>query len=145
MLTTATLLLALVSGVLELRVQIGPPMTTLRAGDTSRAVTLLGRAAKPGTMRRERRPELGPHQLVIVVVDEAGTQLDWRSIADPRVVRVESADASGRLSGQVITNPSAEFTLRVPDIPGAARVRIFQTITGDDGFALAAVGEVRLR
>jgi hypothetical protein len=142
----AWLWLSLASGILELRIQLAAPVATQRAADVTRTVTVLELSSKPGTLRRERRPELGADQLVIVVLDRDGEQIDWRSIADPRMRRVETADAAGALTGQVIVDPSAPFTLRVPDLPAAARIRLYRTETTDDGgYALAYVAELPLR
>jgi hypothetical protein len=138
------LLLSLTAGVIELRVHVSAPVTALRAGDSTRRITLLKKAIKSGTMRRERRPELGPHQLVLVTVDRDGAQLDWRAIADPRVVRVETADADGFLSGQLVTLDSSEFTVRIPFVPGAEHLQIYATHANESGFGLTMVGEVAL-
>lgn len=138
------LLLSFASGVIELRIQVSEAATAQRLGDGSSQVSLLSSASRPGVMRRERRPELGPHQLVLVVVDRDGRQLDWRVVTDPRVVRFESADATGHLSGEVIRDTSAPFTLRIPDIPGATQVRIYQTEPADSGYSLSIVGTLEL-
>lgn len=148
-LAAIVILLVLVSpaaaaGILELRVAISSPSSGQRADQPARAITLRHQAAHPGTLRRERRPELGPDRLVILVLDGNGAQLDWRSIADPRIVRIEAADANGLLSGQRVIDSTAEFTLRIPDLPGAARVVIYSTETTDTGYALAQLGEFAL-
>jgi hypothetical protein len=132
------------SGILELRIELTPSASAQRTGSGSRIVALRSRSVRPGTLRRERRPELGPDQLVIAVFDGNGTQIDWRTMADPRVVRIEAPDANGLLTGQRIVEDSLSFTLRIPDLPGAARVRLYNTEATETGYTLALIGEVGL-
>jgi hypothetical protein len=121
-------------GVLELRI----PLSPVSAPSSSRALRIVSQRALPGALRRDRRPVLSADHLLAVVVDAQGHELDWRIAADPRVVRVESADGEGRLSGTTISRPDAALVLRIPDLPGAATVRIYQA-------DLTPIGELTLR
>lgn len=144
MIGVVALLLALASGVIELRVQVSAPVAGLRSGDAGARVAVLRTTRRPGTMRRERRPELGPHQLILVTFDRDGRQLDWRSMPDPRIFRAETADLNGFLSGEVFTLDTSEFSVRIPDVPGATSLKIYATEPNDSGFGLAMVGVVEL-
>jgi hypothetical protein len=121
-------------GVLELRA----PLLPVSSSSSSRSLRIVSQRALPGTLRRERRPELSADRLLAVTVDAQGHELDWRIVVDPRVVRVESSDAEGLLSGTTLSRPDAELVFKIPDLPGAATVRIYQA-------DLTLIGELVLR
>lgn len=131
-------------GVIELRTHLLQSAASSRQ-TSDRSLALVSRKAMPGVLRRERRPELGPSHLVIVVLGQQGEELDWRIVADPRVGRVEWTGADGHLTGQVITNANAALRIVIPDLPGAVRVRIYQPSASEDGNQLTSLGELALQ
>ena len=56
---------------------------------------------------------------MVTAVDAAGNVLDWRVVPDPRVVRSEHPDATGVLSGTVLTLTEADL-----QVPIAANAQI---------------------
>jgi hypothetical protein len=71
----------------------------------------------PSPPAPERDPQLAADRLVVVAVNAAGEPIDWRIVADPRTVRAEAPDATGRLSGRTLVHPDGE--LRVALTAGA--------------------------
>ena len=111
----------------ELRLQWTAP----RAGAADAAsrppgtFKLLGQTRFSGAPRRERQPEPSANDLVIVVQDSSGRDLDWRIVPNPRLVRSETPDRDGLLSGRIIERDEVEMLVYIPDIPGADRIQIF--------------------
>lgn len=129
-------------GVIELRARWSEVASAQAAG--AEPITILSRRDRPGTLRRERRPELSSDRLVVVVVDRQQVELDWRMIANPRIIRAEVPGADGHFTGEVITNTSADLLFTVPDLPGAVAVRIYQPEATATGYVLNLVAEFPL-
>src|SRR5262245_22813094 len=107
---------AAVEGVLALRVRWSA--ATSASGPAS-PLSLIEQAVRSGRPRRERRPELAPDRLVVVLEDGGGRELDFTLVADPRVVRAERPGPDGAWTGSVHERSDAELFVTVPDIPGA--------------------------
>lgn len=75
---------------------------------------------------RERDPQLAADRLVVVAVDAAGTSIDWRIVPDPRIVRAETPDATGLLSGTVLMYPDVELRVALTASPDTRELRVYQ-------------------
>jgi hypothetical protein len=129
-------------GVLDLRVRW---VATVRPqGGATSTFRLLDRRRESGRLRRERRPELGPDRLVIVSLDAAGRELDWRITRNPRTLRAEVPTETGELTGRVLESDAADFSIAVPDIPGIASVRVYQPRWSGSEYTLEPLGELRI-
>lgn len=132
-------------GVIEIRAE-WPPAASVAQG--IRSTPTIGRIvslrARTGTMRRERRPELSADRLVVVVLDQHGAELDWRLVVNPSVVRAEWAGADGQFVAGTAPAIASELWLTIPDLPGAASLRIYEPRAGDAGFTLALAAELAL-
>ena len=73
----------------------------------------------------ERDPQISDDSLVVVAVDAAGATLDWQIIADPRVIRAESPDADGLLSGQRLVARTAEVRAVLNGGDRTARILVY--------------------
>lgn len=130
-------------GVLELRARWSPVSAQQRAQQVRDSFVLLDQRAQAGTLRRERRPELSADRLVVISVDSAGRELDWRLVINPRLVRAEVPGPDGRLSGGTFESP-ADLQFAIPDLPQIESVDIYQPVWTADGYVLSPLGTVRL-
>jgi hypothetical protein len=85
----------------------------------------------------------GPDTLVVVGEDEQGRELSWRVIADPRLVRAESATAPV-LDGTRLLYLDSDLLFALPDIEGTARIRVYKPRTRDGRVVLDALGTVAI-
>jgi len=79
----------------------------------------------PGAVPQQRALEMADDRLLVLAVDAAGQIRFWSVIANPRLIRAEFPDASGRLSGRVIERPDAELLVDLPADPAIREVRIY--------------------
>ena len=130
----------------ELRIHWTAPRAATQGASTSspNSFKLLGQVRFSGAPRRERQPEPSANDLVIVVQDSSGNDLDWRIIPNPRLIRSETPDRSGLLSGQLIERDEVELLVYVPDIAGAERIQIFSPVWNGREFALDPLGQVTI-
>jgi len=130
----------------ELRIQWTIPRAQT-AGTRTRSpgsFTLLGQARFTGAPRRERQPEPSANDLVVVVQDSEGRDLDWRIVPNPRLIRLETPDQDGRLSGRTIERDEVEMLLYIPDIPGADRLQIFSPVWNGKDYTLDPLGQLTI-
>src|SRR6185503_789505 len=106
------------------------------------AFTLIRQRTSNGGLRRERQPELSADQIVVVVQNAAGRELDWRLAPNTRIVRAEAPGADGRLAGQVMERPSAELLVTIPDVPGADRIRLYRPVWTGKEYTLEPLADV---
>ena len=91
---------------------------------------------------RERDPQIGPDEVVIVAVDAQGQEIAWQHLKDPRIVRSEQAGPGGLLSGQVFYRTETELVVRVPDDVAAVALRVYEVQWDGREFLLRGVGPV---
>lgn len=132
--------------VLELRVHWAGSTV---AGQTAGAalpppLALVEQKFSSGFLRRERRPQLSPDMLVIVVRASDGRELDWRTAPNPRVLRAETPGPDGRLSGQFFERQEAELFIAIPRLVEASALRVYQPRWTGTEYALDVVGDVAL-
>lgn len=94
---------------------------------------------------RDRDPQLAPDRLLVMAVDRAGKTIDLRIVADPRVVRAETADSTGLLSGTVLTYPEAELRFATAASADIHELRIYQPRWTGDGWVLDPIAASRVR
>jgi hypothetical protein len=98
-----------------------------------------------GPLPRQRMPELSPEQILVVIIDEQEQPKDWILIPDPRILRAESPDPNGELSGQVIYRPSAEFLVPISRDLLPATLKFYQPRWTGKAFAIYLLGAVALQ
>lgn len=109
-----------------------------------RMLALLEQRVVPGSLRRERFPQLSYDRLVVVVQDAAGRELDWRLVPNPGIVRADAPGPDGRLQGGTIEVDGVELSIAIPDVAGADRVYIFRPRWTGAEYLLDPFGQVRL-
>jgi hypothetical protein len=88
------------------------------------ALRLLTQRTSGGRVPQQRVLEMADDRLLVLGVDAAGEIRFWSVIPNPRLIRAEFPDASGRLSGRVIER-DAELLVDLPSDPAIREVRIF--------------------
>ena len=91
----------------------------------------------------DSRPQVTPQILVVVTVDRAGVERDWRIVQDPRVVRSES-DSLGALRGETLYYLDTELLLVVPALPDGARLQLYKVFSRDGVAMLDPFGRIDL-
>jgi hypothetical protein len=97
-----------------------------------------------GRLRRERNPQLSDQSLVLIVRDADGRNLSWHIAPNPWIVRAETPDPTGRLTGRILDQREQAASFTVPDIQGARRVTLYQPRWSDGQYVLDAIGDVML-
>jgi len=103
---------------------------TWRATRATPAMRLRTQRQNPGPVPQQRVLELADDRLLVLAVDAAGEIRFWSVIANPRLIRAEFPDASGRLSGRVIER-DAELLIDIPADPAIREVRVYTPQAGD--------------
>lgn len=94
---------------------------------------------------RERNPQIGPDDIVVVALDAQGNEVSWQRMRDPRILRAEIPDATGRLSGQTLYRTDAELTITVPDDVMAVSLDVYEPVASGGTLALRSLARVALR
>ena len=95
-------------------------------------------------MPRDRNPELAADRIVVVSVDAVGREVDWRIVADPRIIRAEFPDEQGRLSGRTLRYSEASLLIDIPDDPAIVSLRVYEPRPADGEFLLQLIASVTL-
>jgi len=89
--------------------------------------------------------KVSPNKWIVAGIGGQGELRHWALIADPLVLRAESPDPDGLLSGQVLQREQAEFLVSVPDDPLIRQLRLFRPKWTGLEYELELMGEVPLR
>ncbi len=108
-------------------------------------IQALSQKISPGNLPRERNPELSEDLLLIVAVDAGGEEIYRASRPDPRLLRAETTDESGKLAVRKLYRESVDFWVAVPDDPPPDKILFFHPEWTGSVFNLVPVGEVKLR
>jgi hypothetical protein len=95
-----------------------------------------------GPLPKARSAELTEDHLVVLGLDARGEELGRVALIDPRIIRAEWADEEGRLTGLVLTHPSADFTVVFPAALEIAAIRVLVPKWTGNGFAFQTLGEI---
>lgn len=98
-----------------------------------------------GAIPRERNPQLSEDHIVIFALDAQGRELAKVAMIDPRLVRAEYEDPSGKLVKQILYRRSAEFTVSLPHLPQLKSLKIYQANWTGSEITLELIGETELR
>lgn len=95
------------------------------------------------SVRTERSPQVSSTSLIIVSHDGSGRELDWRIVADPRLVRSEGGTGTV-LTGEHLYYLDAHLRLVIPDLPGLTRLSIYRVRSQGAATLLDIVGSIEL-
>ena len=133
------------SGAQEIRIHWFVKDPRVAAQAVADSLTVVDRQPVLGAVARERRPELAPDKLVVVLLDAGDREVDWRIIPDPRVIRGEFADADGKMNGQQLRRVETDFLVAIPDLPSITRLALYQPRWTGREFMLDLIGTVDLQ
>jgi hypothetical protein len=130
--------------VLQLRLRWYTAEPTANPARTANRFELLAAESVPGSLRRDRAPQVSSTSLVAVSLDGGGRELDWRTLTDPRVVRAE-ASGGGQLTGERLYYLEIDVLLQVPDLRQTSRVRLYSVRAENGRAVLDPLGTVDVR
>src|SRR3954451_844761 len=111
---------------------------------TANAVNVLSQKRAPAAAFRHRNPELSAQDLVVVAVNAAGAETSRTIIRDPRIVRAETAEPSGRvMPREFLYRNDVTFSVILAD-PNAIAVRLYKPRWTGKIFVLDLIGEANL-
>jgi hypothetical protein len=109
-----------------------------------RRLAIVGERRSAAAPARRRGLQLSEHELLVVALDSTRRVKSWTAVADPRVVRYETADEAGRLvDGGTVYRSDVRFHVEIPDDPAIGEVQIFHPRWNGQAFeleSLAAAG-----
>lgn len=89
------------------------------------SVSLLDLKAGKGALARQRSLELSPTQILVVAVNKNKQTLWWDLLPDPRLFNAETADDTGKLSGQMLYRTTAETLVAYPADEAITELRFY--------------------
>ena len=95
--------------------------------------------------QRERDPQIGPDDIVVVALDAQGVETSWQRVRDPRILRAEMPDGTGLLSGETLYRTDTELTVTVPDDGSAVLLDVYEPVSAGGTLALRPLARVALR
>lgn len=107
-----------------------------------RGLIVAGRRKLKGTLPLPRSLELARDQILVAAVNGQGQLRWWSLVADPRVLRAESPDESGQLSGQVLHRSRPEFIVNIPDDAEIKALQFYQTRWTGSEFVLEPLASI---
>jgi hypothetical protein len=108
-------------------------------------ISLLSSKSNGGATRRMRSLELSPTQILIISLDEKNRLVWWQVLPDPRLFRAETADDSGRLSGEEKYLETAEMLFSLPDEEKISKIRFYHPQWNGAEFNLKLLGSLDLK
>jgi hypothetical protein len=120
--------------------QIAP--STARPADI---FTLLTRRSLPGSLPRQRNPQVSAEQIIILAVTAEGTEIDGQLIPDPRILRAEQPSPEGELRGEVLHHVNTELLISIPDDPRIVELRLYKPTWTGTTFIWDRLGAIPLR
>ena len=95
--------------------------------------------------RAKKKLKVSPNKWIVAGIGGQGELRHSALIADPLVLRAESPDANGLLSGQVLQKEQGEFLVSIPDDPLIRQLKVFRPKWTGLEYDLELMGEVPLR
>lgn len=104
--------------------------------------TVVHQRVVSGRLPRQRNPELSTDQIVVIARDADGRDLDSHLIPDPRILRAEQPDSSGKLTGQILYRANADFFITLPADPKIKQIDFYHPQWSGTEFSLESLGTV---
>ncbi|REJ75265.1 MAG: hypothetical protein DWQ47_07200 [Acidobacteria bacterium] len=96
------------------------------------------------SVRRQRSFELADHQLVIFLTDAENRVLWWDIVSDPRILRAESSNDTGELSGKTLYRTTGQVVIGVPAVDAVETLHVFKPVWDGQSFRLDPLGDVNV-
>lgn len=97
-----------------------------------------------GSLARQRSLELSPTQVLVVMVNQNNQVLWWDSMPDPRLLRAETADAEGFISGKTLYSTNAEMLVSYPADKAISELRFYHPAWDGQSYSLKPIGNLFL-
>jgi hypothetical protein len=108
-------------------------------------VTILSQKRAQGALPTQRNPELSRQHLVVVGLNAKGQETSRTVMLDPRIIRAETTDSSGKLiSPGLLYRNDVTFSVTVPDEPGIIGLKVYQPRWTGTEYTLDLIGEAKL-
>ena len=118
------------------------PFTT--ETDRESSLSLLEVKSNGGGLSRQRSFEPSSNEVLILMLNQNNEMLWWDSIPDPRIVRAESADAAGNISGQTFYLKSAVMPVSYPADERITELRFYHPAWNGETYSLQSIGNLSL-
>ena len=126
-----------------------PPAGNLSAPapvDNSNSVTILSQKRTQSSPPRQRNPEISAQHLIIVGLNAQGQETSRTIMLDPRILRAEAAESSGkRIPTEIMYREDVSFSITIPDDSNAVTLQIYKPRWTGKEFALDLIGQVNLQ
>jgi hypothetical protein len=129
---------------LQVRLRWQTARPTVNPALTENRFELVTIESRPGSLRRDRAPQVTSTSLVVVSLDRARRELDWRAFADPRLVRAE-ASSGAELTGERLYYLDTDLLLHLPDLPGTTQIDLYSVRSENGRALLDPLGTVPIR
>ncbi|MGI8641218.1 MAG: hypothetical protein ACR2MG_14880 [Pyrinomonadaceae bacterium] len=116
------------------------PFTTEMAQEGS--LSLLEIKPNRGGLARQRSLELSPTQVLVVMVNQNNQVLWWDLMSDPRLLRAETADANGLISGKTLYSTNAELLVSYPADETITELRFYHPDWDGQSYSLKLIGNL---
>ena len=108
------------------------------------SLSLLDLKAGKGALARQRFLELSPTQILVIAVNQNKQTLWWDLLPDPRLFNAETADDTGKLSGQMLYRTTAETLVAYPADKAITELRFYHPDWNGQTYQMQSLGSMAL-
>ena len=95
-----------------------------------------------GNLPRLRSVQLGETEIFLAAVDANQQLVWWHVMSDPRQLRIQTVNATGEISCQVIYQTNIDFPISYPDETSIKEVRLYHPHWTGTKFELLLIGTI---
>jgi hypothetical protein len=129
---------------LQLRIRWRTDAPVADPTETASHFDLISLQAVDVPVRPDRAPQISSATLILVAVDAAGQEVDWRVVRDPRIVRSELT-GEDTLKSEQLYYLDISFTIVLPDTPGLTGLRVYSVRSRSGELVIVPLGFLTLR
>ena len=121
------------------------PERPVKEPPNAHAVSVKRHVHVQGAPPKRRSKEMSWQELVVVALDEKGQEIDRAVVPDPRLIRYESADPSGKfIASEILYREEADLTVLFRENPGVRVVKVYHPRWTGKEYVLDLLGEAVL-
>lgn len=106
------------------------------------SIELLEIKTRPQSLTRQRTFELSPTQILIVFTDAQKQVLWWDLQPDPRILRAETSDKAGNLSGKTLYRITADMLVTFPADEKITELFLYSPEWDGKNYSLELIGQL---
>jgi hypothetical protein len=122
--------------------QIGLGGALLKELPAESSATIVESRLETGRATRPRALELSQTLVFVVAINGQGDLKWWTMQPDPRIVRAETSNERGELSGTTLYKASAETLVSYPRDSSITTIRFYSPRWHDNAYELDLIGEI---